>query len=238
MRKLNALPVHSVLGSHTLRCLRGIALQPQNEQNTVVPFRGMAPQPPILWNDAICRVAKRQILPLELGGPKDQTYNAWRGDKFLSTAAAKVIHYSGRRHTKGTATKLTDTALSNSFMAKHKDVLLPEISNMLGHLSEHGISTILEAAVAEIYEANERAVHDLARWLLEKAETMPDPNAKGQLLHHGGSVYVKANREGSAHSPVYTAVAELHGMLAEGQGCTKKKAEQLASERVLAQCSM
>jgi len=63
-------------------------------------------------------------------------------------------------------------------------------------------------------------------------------NGKVFMEVHGGSVCVKANREGSAHSPVYTAIAELHGMLAEGQGCTKKKAEQLASEMVLAQCSM
>ena len=122
-------------------------------------------------------------------------------------------------------------------MAKHKDVLLPKLSSNVGSLSEHGIGTILEAAVAEIYEANEQAVNDLARWLLQMAETTPDPNLKGQLLQYGGSVHVKS-REGSAHSPVYTAIAELNGILGEGTGCTKKKAEQMASERVLEQCNL
>ena len=211
--------------------------QSTGERDMGVTLRGIVLQPPNLWNVAIYRVANKQILPPELGGPKNQTYNAWRGDKFLSAAAAKVLHYSRVQHTKGTATKLTATALSNSFMAKHKDVLLPEVSSIVGNLSEHGIGTILEAAVAEIYEANEQAVNDLARWLLEMAETTPDPNLKGQLLHHGGSVYIK-NREGSAHSPIYTAIAELNGILAEGEGCTKKKAEQLASERVLAQYNL
>ena len=211
--------------------------QSTGEQDMGVTLRGIVLQPPNLWNVAIYRVANKQILPPELGGPKNQTYNAWRGDKFLSAAAAKVLHYSGRQHTKGTATKLTATALSNSFMAKHKDVLLPKLSSNVGSLSEHGIGTILEAAVAEIYEANEQAVNDLARWLLQMAETTPDPNLKGQLLQYGGSVHVKS-REGSAHSPVYTAIAELNGILGEGTGCTKKKAEQMASERVLEQCNL
>jgi dsRNA-specific ribonuclease len=40
-------------------------------------------------------------------------------------------------------------------------------------------------------------------------------------------------REGSDHSPIYTATANLNGISAEGKGSTKKKAEQLASETVL-----
>jgi len=201
-----------------------------------IPLRGIRTPPPHVWQNAFIRVAKRNILPPELMGSGHHTYNAWRGDKFLGAAAAKALKYSSRRHTKGTATKLTATALSNAFMAKHKDILLPGLSRDIDSLSEHGIGTILEAAVAEIFEANQSAVDDLARWLLQQAETTRDPNAKGLLLQHGGNVTVH-NREGTDHSPTYTATAELNGKSAEGKGSTKKKAEQLASERLLEQCN-
>jgi|AntRauTorckE5430_2_1112549.scaffolds.fasta_scaffold04864_2 dsRNA-specific ribonuclease len=203
------------------------------ERDMGLPLRGILPSPPHVWQNAFLKVAQRNILPPELRGSGRHTYNAWRGDKFLGAAAAKVLHYSGRTHTEGTATKLTAIALSNSFMAKHHGTLLPGLSSHIGNLSEHGIGTILEAAVAEIFEANQPAVDDLARWLLHKAETSPDPNAKGQLLQHGGTVTVHNIREGSDHSPIYTATANLNGISAEGKGSTKKKAEQLASETVL-----
>jgi hypothetical protein len=179
------------------------------------------------------KVAERDILPQELKGSGRHTYNAWRGDKFLGAAAAKVLHYSNCMHTNGTASKLTAIALSNSFMARHHGTLLPGLSRDIGNLSEHGVSTILEAAVAEVFEANQPAVEDLARWLLQKAEIPPDPHAKGNLLQHGGTVTVHKCREGSDHSPIYTATAKLNGKSAKGKGSTKKKAEQLASETVL-----
>lgn len=191
---------------------------------------------PYLWQQAMSRVSWECILPSELGGAENQTYHAWRGDKYLSAAAAEALHsnnISGMWHTKGSATKLTSIALSNSFLAAHKEIILPYLpANAVESLSERSLATILEAAVAQVYDVNYDAVLDLARWLIEKAEMTPDPNAKGKLLGYGGTVTV-LGKEGTDHAPMYTAVAMFRGVTIEGKGSTKKKAEQLASERML-----
>jgi len=179
-------------------------------------------RPPGRWQQAVRR--------LPLGGDKDQKYTAWLGDKRLGAAAANALNETQTQHTRGSASKLTGVALSNAFMAANVDTILPD--HDITHMSVNSIGTEIEAAVAEIYEVDETAVADLARWLIEKAEASPDPNAKGELLNLGG--VVEAFRVGGAdHVTTFRATAELGGHITEGEGTSKKIAEQLAAGTLL-----
>lgn len=185
------------------------------------------------WKYALGNVPEAKILPL-LGGQADLNYLSWKGEHFLNCEAVKVIdkEFASNFKTKGKATKILATAFSPSFLAINKtDILL---DYMWHHTTESdlNIGTVVEAAVSVIYDTNEEAVRDLARYLLRKAENVPTPNAKGSLLQVGGEVTI-IKKEGSSHQPFFTARAELDNQVAEAKANSKKKAEQLACERLL-----
>ena len=191
-------------------------------------------------------IPRTKILPLLLGGERDQAYAAFKGDKLLGAAAIKalmknendannVLAENGgqqQQHSRGSATRLVSMALSNSFMAANVEMILPEYVEDAKGLSDHQVGTMLEAAVAQVHEADEAAVLDLASWLITTAADQPDPNVKGSLLNLGGTV--EAERiGGSDHAAVFQATATYREHAAVATGESKKKAEQLAAGRLL-----
>ena len=103
-------------------------------------------------------------------------------------------------------------------------------------MSDHSIGTVVEIAVAEMFEADESAVEDLTKWLIQTAEDTPDKNSKGLLLNLGGKV--SSYRDGgNDHSPLFRAKAEFGGIVTKGEGKSKKKAEQDAAGKLLLEWS-
>ena len=186
---------------------------------------------PRQWQNVVRSIPQSKILPLG-GFRPEQNYAAWCGDKFLGATAAKVLSKTSKQHTRSSATILANTAFSNSFMKDNIDTILPELHDSVKHLSDHSIGTVVEAAIGELFEVNEPAVEDLTRWLIQKAEDTPNQNTKGLLLNLGGKV--NASRVGGDdHSPIFQATAEFDGFITTGKGKSKKKAEQIAAEKLL-----
>eukprot|EP01083_Nonionella_stella_P024500 67604_1 len=183
---------------------------------------------PHKWQTAIKSTPQSKIPPV--GGYKpDQTFAAWRGDKFLGSVAARILHQSKKQYTNHTATILTNKALSNAFFKDNIHTILPDLHYNVKGMSDHSIGTVVEIAVAEMFEADESAVEDLTKWLIQTAEdSTPDKNSKGLLLNLGGKVSSYWDG-GNDHSPLFRAKAEFGAIVTKGKGKSKKKAEQDAA---------
>mmetsp|Transcript_51463 Transcript_51463/g.60147 ORF Transcript_51463/g.60147 Transcript_51463/m.60147 type:complete len:214 (-) Transcript_51463:3-644(-) len=137
---------------------------------------------PAKWQKAVQQIPPAKFLPLQHGGDSDQGFAAWRGDKLLGAAAVGALQSLnlGRRiynqshndtsqqqgqqdqkhnyRDRGSATKLMQIALSNRFLAAHVDALLPhEYISIARSLSDHGVGTMIEAAVAGVHEQEKQS---------------------------------------------------------------------------------
>jgi hypothetical protein len=132
--------------------------------------------------------------------------------------------------TKGSAITLTNVALSIGFLASHIDIIPPDLSDTCFHdLSDKSIPSNQSTILADVYDdGNEEAVLDLARQrLIERAAMAPDLNAKKKLLDIGRQVEVLSGcREGTEQRMVLCVTIEA-------KAPTKKKAEQLAYQKIL-----
>jgi Double-stranded RNA binding motif len=200
-------------------------------------------RPPMLriWHETVRKIPSHKILPLALGGEREQSLAALLGDKLLGVAVVKVLIFEKHVVDPGTATLLTDRAVSNDFLATHMSSILPDLcekyDDLSEHLSDREKGTMVEAAVARVHEIEDHddgyaAILNLASWLVEEAGNSPILNTKGYLLNLGGEV--KAVRVGgSSHEPIFEAFATYEGESCQAQAKSKRKSEQLAAELLL-----
>jgi chaperonin GroEL (HSP60 family) len=98
------------------------------------------------------------------------------------------------------------------------------------------VGTMVEAALAAVKknlgqtlmsQGSEKAIADLAEWLLEQAPALNrDVNSKGHLLESGVTITKGKKISGSDRVPMFEAVATLYGKSAPTKGRTKKMTEQ------------
>jgi hypothetical protein len=227
--------------THVVR--RTFASRPINSLN--------APAPPRLWQAACLKVPYPQLLPEFLGGPSNQPYRAFVGDKILGATAARVLeetisgfpeNYNTNELSvitldKGCATELFSIALSNRFLHAHAKLLLPKECMELvvgSNMSDHSVGTMVEATVAAVDEFDKEAVSDLARWLITGATSIwIEANPKGRLLERGGRV--KALRIGGPdHDPIFQGIAKMDGQKqVVAQASDRKSAERAAARKLL-----
>lgn len=131
--------------------------------------------PPYVWIEAVRRIKHVNILPLSLGGSPENKHLAWYGDKILGMAVASSLFslFDSTLH-RGVATSISDRAISNDFLGRNAESLLPkallERTKMRGALSNKSLGTIIETAVARLrLEKREKPIGDLARWLKAKS---------------------------------------------------------------------
>lgn len=154
-----------------------------------------------IWQDACRKVPHARILPTGSGGNSNQRFQGFLGDKLLGAAAAHVVeetivslrdNSSNNSNTRnsshnelsvdaGCASALCNIALSNRFLHAYADLLLPtQCLELTQHMGDHGVGTMVEAAVAAVYEFDQEAVNDLARCLLTIAASIwTGDNPKG-----------------------------------------------------------
>jgi hypothetical protein len=120
------------------------------------------------WQDACRKVPHAQILPASLGGYRNQKFQGFVGDKLLGAAAARVLEETilafRDKHMEsnssplnalsvdeGCASALCSIALSNRFLHTHAELLLPDhCIELTRRMGDHGVGTMVEAAVAAV----------------------------------------------------------------------------------------
>lgn len=200
------------------------------------------------WRDACKKVPNTKILPKGLGGNSNQGFQALLGDKILGAAAAHAFEEMVQNYPvntdrqkeltvdEGCATDLFGIALSNRFFKAHADYLLPkqciELARKEG-MNSHSIGTMVEATVAAVHVFDEKAVKELASWLLiEAASIWIEANPKGHLLERGG--HVEAVRIGGPdHHPIFQGIAKMDDSQAAAQANNRKSAERTAARKLL-----
>jgi len=162
----------------------------------------------------------------------------------LASAAEPKKRESFPYCNEGSATKLASVVLSNKFMAERISQILPDPSfrewEKQFEYNNHSLATVVEAAVAAVYDLDVDAVDDLVEWLIQEGERCEKRilgecmlfNAKGRLLELGGSLSVE--REGGVdHDPIFLANAALKNKIfsATAVGNNKRDAEENAASQ-------
>ncbi len=120
------------------------------------------------WLMALRRLPPRLYLPTDLGGLPENKHKAWYGDRKINLEIANAIkNIFEESLDRGVASKISATAQSNAFFAKHLNIVLPYNAYELKSRSVREKGTALEAAVARVSCNN--AVKDLADWLVAQA---------------------------------------------------------------------
>eukprot|EP01083_Nonionella_stella_P109673 320033_1 len=147
------------------------------------------------WHIAIKSIPQSKILSpggasfvSGFGVEMENNFTAWRGGKILAAVAAKVLSDSPRQYSERSASGLIEIAFSGSFYKSNLDAILPDLYESMIDFSDDGISNIIEAAVCILFQENESAVEDLARWLMQKAEFDLDADSMERLQRLGGVV--------------------------------------------------
>mmetsp|Transcript_22816 Transcript_22816/g.46924 ORF Transcript_22816/g.46924 Transcript_22816/m.46924 type:complete len:168 (+) Transcript_22816:344-847(+) len=120
------------------------------------------------WQMALQRLPPHLYLPLDLGGLSENKHKAWYGDRKINLEIANAIkNIFEESLDRGVASKISATAQSNAFFAKHLNIILPYNAEELKSRSVREKGTALEAAVARV--SCNVAVKDLADWLVIQA---------------------------------------------------------------------
>lgn len=159
------------------------------------------------------------------------------GDKILGMYVTKVLmDIQKEASTAQSLTRQISITVSNAFLADQAKYLLPQFheqSNAFKSMNDWKIATILEAAVAEVYEQSSDAVRDLASYLVHTSS--PDSEnicPKVQVLRIGGVVW---SREvlGADNVRKFVSHAFLNDAYISGHGDSKEQAESTACLRLL-----
>lgn len=170
---------------------------------------------------------------------ENRKFAAFCGDKLLGAVLAQKLqshHQSDKQKlTVGKATILAGTVLSNRFLADRLPLIVPNHNDDGVEIGTHSQGTIVEAAVAAVYDQDEEAVGALVEWLINEA---PDVSSlrvspKNELLDRGGKCAFTYRVGGPDHNPEFRAVVELNGETMSSTGNTKKIAEDNASYLLL-----
>jgi len=190
------------------------------------------------WTNAVT-----ELSPLEWESKSERRLRALLGDKILGMETTKAILENQNNKDMiikaGSVSKIVSTSLSNAFMARHVDQILPHLN--IAMMSDWEIGTEVEATVAEVYKRNDGvdSVAELVRFLTNKTLEMSEAeaNPKSRLLNLGGSVLASSERDGksSDHDPTYTAVASYKDIRIKAKGSSRKRAELTAALQVLKQ---
>ncbi len=107
------------------------------------------------------------------------------------------------------------------------------IEALFGAAWEDGGRPAAECLLAALYDASD---FELAGGIVYDAE-----NPKGELQHLGQKhykedpTYVELERFGVCHEPTFRCAVTLHNCVAEGEGCSRKRAEKAAAQAWLRQ---
>ena len=96
------------------------------------------------------------------------------GDKVLGAAVA-LAQRGAVTHSAGDLTRLQSLATSNHFIMSHLWSILPDHTSSIPRnvIQAHAAGTMVEAAVAAVHaQGDERAVADLAVWLVHTARIL------------------------------------------------------------------
>jgi hypothetical protein len=202
----------------------------------------------VKWHAAVAQIPLSTILPIGFGAVNNKAnIAAFFGDQKINmevTLALQRISAMPNSPYKvdlGWLTKVKGEAVSNQMFASNLGQILPEQSQGLVELAQlklHDAGTFVEAAVEAVAtsmpggESGREAVAELAEWLVKETLKRGPANYKGDLLEAGGTVETK-RIGGTDHKPVFLAKANLGDQSAEIEGCSKRKAEQAASEKIL-----
>lgn len=159
---------------------------------------------------------------------ENRKFAAFCGDKLLGAVLAQKLqshHQSDKQKlTVGKATILAGTVLSNRFLADRLPLIVPNHNDDGVEIGTHSQGTIVEAAVAAVYDQDEEAVGALVEWLINEA---PDVlslrvSPKNELLDRGGKCAFTYRVGGPDHNPEFRAVVELNGETMSSTGNTKR----------------
>ena len=133
----------------------------------------------------------------------------------------------------GSLTKRISYAVSNAFLARHVDQILPGYT--IDRSSEWEIGTAVEAAVCAVHRVEPDAVLELAQFLVHRAAATSTErtNTKGTFLEMGGRFVQSRRVGGKDHIPIFEATAVWENLSFTARGSSKKHAETEASRQVL-----
>lgn len=191
------------------------------------------PQQLSLWHAAIAPIPRSDILPIGMGNVDNRAnIAAFFGDqKILSHVGLELRQRGFASRGVGWLTTVTGQAVSNELFARQFQTILPVQSVGLEQKSSiRDCGTMVEAAVDAVED--DRAVSELAAWLLDHSLELGNQNAKGRLLQLGGKVTSTKEPKSMDHSPVFRAVATWNNQRAEAHGRTKVEAEQAAATKL------
>jgi len=172
------------------------------------------------------------------------------GDAVLELVVSHYLYEKYPRLSEGELTKFRAASVCEQSLAKQARRLNIGSNLLLGKGEDHTggrtrsstISDALEAIIGAVYldggleEARSVIIHILEKEIagLEKTFDMKDPKTFLQELMQKDSretvIYQLTNTEGPAHNRVFTVQAVHHNiLLGQGQGKSKKEAEQNAA---------
>lgn len=137
------------------------------------------------WHKALRNLAKKEPNLTEKSITcKKAKFKAWQGDRLLSYAAARSIVHTSIAREAGPATRLTNQALSNDFLAKHTETIVPHSTfpkfKPQGAKNNRELGTFIEYLVERIgNDSGQEKVEQLARWLLTSA--LKEKNYEGGI---------------------------------------------------------
>ena len=185
---------------------------------------------PQLWLQAVRQVDPAQLDP---NSASSSLYDAaFLGDKLLGAAAAKYIWHHGLGKadqavlSNRQAALLLDVALSNQFFKEQHEHLLPHLQTSLQDRRSHLVGTVLEAAVARVYDQGgghleNAAIDDLAAYLV-----------KNSLHGPGRKLNVRLQSQWDETKQYWTTTAFRKHVSVTATASTKKQAERSAIQQL------